>query len=138
MNAQTLKNLFSGEKTSILRLLDLLKPHRGKYLLGLAARVTIATTERMVIAYLAKEVIDAITTQNMPLFRAILINWGLFYVGYALVAPFVIYLWYSAVVEGTANVRQAVFSHLQRLPLGDVRLGAVKTRFLVIPKRETD
>jgi ABC-type multidrug transport system fused ATPase/permease subunit len=47
-----------------------------------------------------------------------LITWALFYIGYLFVAPFVIYLWYSAVVEGTANIRQAVFSHLQRLPLG--------------------
>lgn len=118
MSAKSLSNLFSGKKPSILRLLDLLKPRRGKYLLGLAARVAVATTERMVIAYLVKEIIDAITLSDMPLFRATLINWVLFYIGYLFVAPFVMYLWYSAVVEGTANIRQAVFSHLQRLPLG--------------------
>jgi ATP-binding cassette subfamily B protein len=118
MNIQTMTNLFTGKKPSILRLLDLLKPRRGKYLLGLAGRVTIATTERMIIAYLVKEIIDAMTAQNLPLFWVILTYWGLFYVGYALVAPFVIYLWYSGVAEGTANIRQAVFTHLQRLPLG--------------------
>ncbi len=106
------------KKPSILRLIDLLKPRRGKYLLGLAGRVTISTAERMAIAYLAKVVIDAITSADQPLFVATLIAWVLFYLGYLLVAPFVIYLWRSAVVEGTANIRQAVFAHLQRLPLG--------------------
>ena len=106
------------KKPSIFRLLDLLKPKRTKYILGLTGRVAIATTERMVIGYLVKAVIDAITNQNMPLFRSILTNWVLFYVCYLFVAPFVIYVWRSAVVEGTANIRNAVFSHLQRLPLG--------------------
>ena len=106
------------KKPSILRLLDLLKPHQGKYVLGLTVRVALSTTERMVIAYLAKTVIDAITLPDQNLFRSTLIDWVLFYLGYLVVTPFVIYLWRSAVVEGTANIRQAVFVHLQRLPLG--------------------
>ena len=106
------------KKPSILRLMDLLKPRQGRYLLGLAARVALSTTERMVIAYLAKTVIDAITLPDQAVFQSMLIYWVLFYLGYLAVAPFVVYLWRSAVVEGTATIRQAVFGHLQRLPLG--------------------
>jgi len=106
------------KKPSILRLMDLLKPRQGRYLLGLAARVALSTTERMVIAYLAKTVIDAITLPDQAFFQSTLIYWVLFYLGYLAVAPFVVYLWRSAVVEATATIRQAVFGHLQRLPLG--------------------
>ena len=111
-------NPLPQKKPSILRLLALLKPRRGKYLLGLAARVAISTTERMFIAYVAKVTIDAMTVPDQARFQSSLIIWVLFYVGYLFVAPFVLYLWRSAVVEGTANIRQAVFEHLQRLPLG--------------------
>ena len=47
-----------------------------------------------------------------------MINWVVFYLGFTLVAPFVLYLWRSAVAEVTANVREAIFRHLNRLPLG--------------------
>ena len=29
-----------------------------------------------------------------------------------------LYLWRSAVYEGTANIRETIFKHIQRLPLG--------------------
>ena len=110
-------SLFSLKNASILRLLALLKPRRAKYLLGLALRVALSTTERMFIAYIAKQSIDAMNLGDQTRFRRALIDFVLFYLGYLVVAPFILYLWRSAVVEGTANLRQAVFSHLERLPM---------------------
>ena len=111
-------SFFSPRKWSILRLLALLKPRRAKYLLGLTLRVALSTSERMAVAYLIKLIIDAMTARDLPASRAILIDWILLYLGYMFVAPFVLYLWRSAIAEGTASLRQTVFAHLLRLPLG--------------------
>jgi ATP-binding cassette, subfamily B, bacterial len=105
-------------KPSLFRLLALLKPKQGKYILGLVGRVAITTIERLVIAYIAKLSIDAIVSGDTILFRNTLINWVLFYLGYLIVAPFVLYLWHSAIYEGTAAIRETVFKHLNRLPIG--------------------
>jgi ATP-binding cassette subfamily B protein len=105
-------------KASLLRLLDLLKPRQGKYILALIGRVAITTIERLAIAFIAKATIDAMVVNNQPLFIATLFNWVFFYLGYLFVAPFVLYFWRAAVYEGTANIRETVFKHLQRLPIG--------------------
>ena len=47
-----------------------------------------------------------------------MLNWVVFYLCYLLVAPFVFYLWRSSIYEATANLRENVFKHLQRLPIG--------------------
>jgi ATP-binding cassette subfamily B protein len=106
------------KKQSLWRLLQLLRPKHKKYLAGLFSRVLLTTTERSVIAYLLKLLTDAITAGNKAHFRNTLISWIAFYVGFTLVAPFILYLWRSSVFEGTANIREAVFRHMQRLPLG--------------------
>ena len=106
------------KKQSLWRLLQLLKPKHKKYLAGLFSRVLLTTTERMVIAYLLKLLVDAITIGSKAQYSSILISWIAFYVGFTVVAPFILYLWRSSVFEGTANIREAVFRHIQRLPLG--------------------
>ena len=106
------------KKQSILRLFELMKPFRRKYLTGLVLRVALSTTERVVIAFLAKSVIDAMTSGNVPGFQAGLIYWVGFYLAYVIVSPFVFYLWRSGIYLVTTNVREMVFKHLNRLPLG--------------------
>jgi ABC-type multidrug transport system fused ATPase/permease subunit len=105
-------------RQSLWRYLKLLKPKHWKYLLGLSSRVLLTTTERLTIAWLLKIMTDAIVGGDKAAFQSILIGWIAFYVGFVIVAPFILYLWRSAVIEGTANIRQAVFGHIQRLPLG--------------------
>ena len=100
------------------RLMRLIRPVHKKYLLGLTLRVALTTIERVVIAFLAKSAIDAMTQGTVSSFRSGLLAWVLFYLGYVAVAPFVINLWRSAVYEATTNVRSVVFQHLNRLPLG--------------------
>ena len=106
------------KKQSLWRLLQLLKPKHKRYLAGLFSRVPLTTTERLVIAYLLKLLVDAITAGSKAQYRSTLISWIAFYVGFTMVAPFILYLWRSSVFEGTANIREAVFRHIQRLPLG--------------------
>ena len=105
-------------RSSLARLLALLGPVRTKYVIGLIGRVGIATIERLYIAYVAKLSLDAMVSNNVALFNDSILQWILFYLGYLLVAPFIVYVWRSAIAEGTAHIREAVFSHLQRLPLG--------------------
>lgn len=105
-------------RQSLWRLLGLLKPHQGQYFLGMILRVALTTSERMFIAYLLKRFVDAMTAQNIDLFRTTLLTWGLFYIGFVLLAPFIFYLWRSSISQGTANIRELVFKHLQRLPVG--------------------
>jgi ATP-binding cassette subfamily B protein len=106
------------KKQSLWRLLHLLRPKHKKYLAGLFSRVILTTTERLVIAYLLKLLTDAITAGSKAQFNSTMISWIAFYVGFTAVAPFILYLWRSSVFEGTANIREAVFRHMQRLPLG--------------------
>jgi ATP-binding cassette subfamily B protein len=108
----------SPKQQSLWRLLALLRPKHRKYIAGLTARVILTTTERLFIAYLLKLLTDAIVGGNKPQFGSILVTWIIFYLVLAAVAPFVLYLWRSAVVEGTANIRETIFKHIQRLPLG--------------------
>lgn len=108
----------AASTTSLLRLLSLLKPRQGKYLVGLSGRVLLTTIERLTVAYLIKAIIDAMYANDQPAFNSLLIFFGLFYLGYLAAAPFIISIWRSAIYEGTANIRETVFRHLQRLPLG--------------------
>jgi len=106
------------KQQSLWRLLALLRPKHKKYIAGLSARVILTTTERLFIAYLLKLLTDAIVGGNKAQFASTLVTWIIFYAILAVVAPFVLYLWRSAVVEGTANIRETIFKHIQRLPLG--------------------
>jgi ATP-binding cassette subfamily B protein len=106
------------KKQSLWRLLQLLKPKHKKYLAGLFSRVLLTTTERLTIAYLLKLLTDAIVAGSKAQFNSTMISWIAFYVGFTAIAPVILYLWRSSVFEGTANIREAVFRHMQRLPLG--------------------
>ncbi len=106
------------KKQNPLRLFSLLKPNHIQYAIGLTGRVLFSTIERMFIAIIAKNLIDAITSKNLPGLWSTLEVMALFYVGLTIVSPFILYLWRAAIAQGTANIRETVFKHLQRLPLG--------------------
>ncbi len=108
----------SPKRQSLWRLLALLRPKHRKYMAGLAGRVLLTTTERLFIAYLLKLLTDAIVTGNKAQFASTLVTWVIFYACIIILAPFVLYLWRSAVYEGTAHIRETIFKHIQRLPLG--------------------
>jgi ATP-binding cassette subfamily B protein len=106
-------------KTSTLwRLFEFLKPKRFQYFGALIVVAAIYAAERLFTGYVVKLFTDAITTQDMDLLKASVLYWMLFAIGMILITPVFLYAWRVSIVLGIANIRQAVFGHLQRLPLG--------------------
>ncbi len=110
--------LKKNPKSALLRLLQLIRPLDKKYLVSLGLRVSITTFERLFIAYLIKIIIDSFNTSDTARFDQTLIVWIVGYVLITLVSLPILYLWRSTVFEVTALVRETVFKHLNRLPLG--------------------
>ena len=106
------------KKQSLWRFLQLLKPKQRKYLAGLFCRALLTTIERIFIAFLLKLITDATVAGDITQLKHVVVIWIAFYVGFSAISPFILYLWRSAVFEATANVREVIFHHLQRLPLG--------------------
>ena len=105
-------------KQSLWRLLKLLKPKHWKYLAGLTGRALLTTLERIFVAYLLKMLVDATTASDKAQYQLVMGLWIAFYVAFSAIAPLILYVWRSAIFEATAILRERVFSHLQRLPLG--------------------
>jgi len=106
-------------RTSTLwRLFEFLKPKRFQYFAAMFVVAAIFASERMFMGFVAKWFIDAIVYADMALLKNTVLYWGLYALGIMLVSPFFLYTWRTSIVRGTANLRQVVFSHLQRLPLG--------------------
>ncbi len=108
-----------GLKTSTLwRLFEFLKPKRFQYFGALIVVAAIYAAERLFTGYVVKLFTDAITTQDMDLLKRSVLYWMLFAVGMISITPLFLYAWRVSIVRGIASMRQAVFGHLQRLPLG--------------------
>jgi ATP-binding cassette subfamily B protein len=106
-------------RTSTLwRLLEFLKPRRFQYFSAMLVVASIFGGERIFTGFIAKWFIDAIVNGDMALLKNTVVYWGLFALGITLVSPVFLYAWRTSIVHGTANLRQAVFGQLQRLPLG--------------------
>ncbi len=100
------------------RLFQFLKPRLFQYFTAMIIVAAVFASERMFTGFIVKWFIDSIANKDMALLKKTVLYWGLFALGMALVSPVFLYLWRTSIVHGTANLRQAVFSHLQRLPLG--------------------
>ncbi len=73
--------------------------------------------ERLFTGWIVLLFTDAIATKDMSQLWQALIYWALFSLGMVLISPVFLYTWRSSIVQGMANIRQAIFSHMQRLPL---------------------
>ena len=106
------------KRQTLMRLLDLLKTKRLAFLVGLFGVAITSTAERLYVAYIIKSSIDSITGQDMGLLRGTIINWFLFTL--IIIGPTLLFLftWRSAIIHITTNIRQTLFMHLQRLPIG--------------------
>jgi len=95
-----------------------LRPRRLQYLVAMSLAAAVFAGERLFTGFVVKWFTDAIIYADLALLRQSVISWGLFALGMTLVAPVLMFVWRTSIVHGTANLRQAVFGHLQRLPLG--------------------
>lgn len=106
------------KKSSLLRLGQLIRPFRNKYLISLTLRVAVTTFERLLIAYILKIIVDSFVALDKATFNQILVFWILSYLFIVLVSLPILYMWRYTIYEVTAYIREAVFKHLNRLPLG--------------------
>ncbi len=108
----------SYKETTLWRLFDFLKPKRLRYFVTLFVVAAIFSSERLYTGWIVKLFIDAIANKDLSLLWKTVLYWGLFALVMILISPVFLYAWRASIVQGIANLRQAVFSHLQRLPLG--------------------
>jgi ATP-binding cassette subfamily B protein len=100
------------------RLFNFLKPKLFQYFAAMLIVAAIYASERMFAGFIVKWFTDSIAFKDMGLLKKTVMYWVFFATGMTLITPVFLYLWRTSIVYGTANLRQAVFSHLQRLPLG--------------------
>lgn len=108
----------SFSSSTFWRLFQFLRPKLFQYFVSMLIVAAIYATERVFTGFIVKWFTDSIANKDMGFLGRTILYWGLFNLGMALITPVFLYLWRTSIVQGTANLRQAVFSHLQRLPLG--------------------
>ncbi len=105
-------------KNTLWRFMGLMKPGRFQYLVCLSARALVDTLERIFVAYIVKLFIDAITMLDAPLLWSTIRMWVVFFVAISAVGYLATRAWRETIYRITANIRQAIFEKMQRLPLG--------------------
>jgi len=105
-------------KNTLWRFMGLMKPGRFQYLVCLSAKALVDTAERIFVAYIVKLFIDAITMLDAPLLWSTIRMWVMFFVVISGVGYLAARAWRETIYRITANIRQAIFEKLQRLPLG--------------------
>jgi len=95
-----------------------LRPWQTLYWLSLVGLAATLATERTYIAYVVKLFTDSVTDAELSLLWRSLRAWGLFLLIWIPANILLSLLWRSTTMRAIANLRQTIFSHLQRLPLG--------------------
>jgi ATP-binding cassette subfamily B protein len=108
----------SLKSSTLWRLFQFLRPKLFQYFYAMFIVAAIFAAERMFTGFIVKWFTDSIAFKDLGLLKRTVLYWAAFAFGMTLVTPVFLYLWRTSIVHGTANLRQAVFSHLQRLPLG--------------------
>ena len=105
-------------QATLWRLFGFLKPRSAAYFLSLFGLALVLTTERMFIAYILKLFVDSITYLKLDQLWNSVLTWLLFLAIWIPLDVLLVYLWRSTTVRVVADLRQKIFNHLQRLPLG--------------------
>ncbi|MCL5995584.1 MAG: ABC transporter ATP-binding protein/permease [Chloroflexi bacterium] len=103
---------------TLWRLFGFLKPWRSIYFASLLGLAMVLTAERMLVAYVIKLFVDAITGAKLDLLWYSVELWLAFLAVWVPLTLILTYLWRSVTVRAITNLRQTIFGHLQRLPLG--------------------
>jgi ATP-binding cassette, subfamily B, bacterial len=105
-------------RQALWRLLSFAGKNRFRLIGAMLGSALAYTIERMFMAYIIKVFIDTLVYKNLPVLWQTVETLVIFYVVFVFITPAITYQWRKAVYITTANLRQAVFDHLQRLPLG--------------------
>src|SRR5438067_13834707 len=98
----------TANRQTLWRLFGFLKPWRSAYFASLLALAVVLTSERMVVAYVVKEFVDAITSSKLDLLWYSVEVWFLFLVIWIPLDVLLTYLWRSTSIRAIANLRQTL------------------------------
>ena len=102
--------------STLLRLFKFLQPKTAQYLFSMGFLALILASERLFTGFIVKWFVDSITLGDLTLLRDTVLYWVLFALVMVTAAPFLGFYWQASVIHAVANIRQAVFGQLQRLP----------------------
>ncbi len=106
------------KRQTLWRLFGFLGKYRAAYFASLLGLAIVLTSERMFVAYVIKLFTDSITHINIDLLWYSVKIWGVFLLGWIPLSVLLGYLWGATTMRAVAELRQSIFSRLQRLPLG--------------------
>jgi ATP-binding cassette subfamily B protein len=110
-------NKTTPRRQTFWRLLGFLKPWRSAYFASLLGLAAVYTVERMFIAYVIKLFVDSIISKQTDMLWYSVKLWGIFLLAWIPASVLLSYLWRTVLIKAVANLRQKIFSHMQRLPL---------------------
>ncbi len=106
------------ERPALPLLLGFLGSLRGPYLGSMLGTALVRAAERMFIAYVIKLFVDSIVAADLNALQNSVVTWMIFLVIWIPVSVLLAYLFRAATMRVITNLRQRIFGHLQRLPLG--------------------
>ena len=110
--------LSKPKRQTMQLLLGFLGSLRGAYLGSMLGSALVRTAERMFIAYVIKLFVDSIVATDIGALWTSVEIWIIFLVLWIPANVLLVYLWRATTTRVIVNLRQRIFSHLQRLPLG--------------------
>ncbi len=106
------------KRSTMQLLLGFLGSLRAAYLGSMLGTALVRTAERMFIAYVIKLFVDSIVATDLGALWTSVEIWIIFLVIWIPANVLLVYLWRATTTRVVVNLRQRIFSHLQRLPLG--------------------
>ena len=106
------------KRHTLWRLFGFLGKWRAAYIASLVGLAVVLTSERMFVAYVIKLFVDSISQTNIDLLWYSVKIWAIFLLGWIPLAALLGFLWRSTTMSAMAQLRQTIFEHMQRLPLG--------------------
>ncbi|UCC61419.1 MAG: ABC transporter ATP-binding protein [Anaerolineae bacterium] len=111
-------NKAKSRRRTLWRMFGFLKPWRTAYLAALLGLAITLAAERTYIGYVVKLFTDSIVDGSPDVLWYSVKIWGLFLLGWIPLNLLLSFLWRSTTLRAIANLRQTIFGHLLRLPLG--------------------
>lgn len=109
--------MVSRRHSEIVRLFRFMRPRRTAYLLGLIGCSLADASVPIVTVLVLRRVLDAITENSMSAVWTVSLQFAAVIAGLLVITPLVHYRFGKTVKQTMADMRQAVFHHLERLPV---------------------
>ena len=106
------------KRQTLWRLFGFLGPWRAAYFASLVGLAVVLTSERMFVAYVIKLFVDSISQTNIDLLWYSVKIWAIFLLAWIPLSALLGFLWRTITMRAMAQLRQTIFEHMQRLPLG--------------------